>query len=158
LDGGVANSKRPKNLIDGSLHLLNCFRSYRTQRNVEIFAVKRSESGQVFIVAVVFDRHFDGLFRNSEAEHKGIGASQTLTIRKYLRIIINEVTMPKRYTSAELIKMVENDGWVLARVNGSHHHFHHLDKKGIVTIPHPVKDMDPRTANSIRRQAGLKKA
>jgi predicted RNA binding protein YcfA (HicA-like mRNA interferase family) len=29
-------------------------------------------------------------------------------------------------------------------------------KKGIVTIPHPVKDMDPRTANSIKRQAGLK--
>jgi predicted RNA binding protein YcfA (HicA-like mRNA interferase family) len=64
--------------------------------------------------------------------------------------------MPKRYTSDELIKMVEDDNWVLIRVHGSHHHFHHPHKKGIVTIPHPVKDMDIKTAKSILRQAGLK--
>ena len=64
--------------------------------------------------------------------------------------------MPKRYNSTELIKMIENDSWILIRVKGSHHHFHHLSKNGIVTIPHPVKDIDPKTANSIRRQAGLK--
>jgi predicted RNA binding protein YcfA (HicA-like mRNA interferase family) len=52
--------------------------------------------------------------------------------------------------------MIESDGWILDRVNGSHHHFYYPNKKGIVTIPHPVKDMDPRTANSICRQAGLK--
>ena len=64
--------------------------------------------------------------------------------------------MPKRYTSAELIEMVIDDGWSLSRINGSHHHFHHPIKKGIVTIPHPVKDMDPKTVNSIKRQADLK--
>ncbi|GHV96134.1 addiction module toxin, HicA family protein [Spirochaetia bacterium] len=64
--------------------------------------------------------------------------------------------MPKRYSSAELIRMIKNDGWKLDRVNGSHHHFCHITKKGIVTIPHPVKDMDPKTATSIKRQAGLK--
>jgi predicted RNA binding protein YcfA (HicA-like mRNA interferase family) len=64
--------------------------------------------------------------------------------------------MPKRYSSTELIKIVEDEGWVLDRINGSHHHFHHTTKKGIVTIPHPVKDMDSKTANSIKRQAGLK--
>jgi predicted RNA binding protein YcfA (HicA-like mRNA interferase family) len=64
--------------------------------------------------------------------------------------------MPKRYSSAELIKIIEKDGWTLERINGSHHHFHHASKPGIVTIPHPVKDMDPKTANSIFRQAGLK--
>jgi len=64
--------------------------------------------------------------------------------------------MPKRYTSTELIKMIEDDGWMLIRINGSHHHYHHPRKKGIVTIPHPIKDMDPKTAGSIRRQAGLK--
>ena len=64
--------------------------------------------------------------------------------------------MPKRYTSAELIAMVERDGWTLVRVNGSHHHFHHPKKKGIVTVPHPVKDIDPKTVNSIKRQAGLR--
>ena len=64
--------------------------------------------------------------------------------------------MPKRYTSAELIKIVEDDGWILNRINGSHYHFHHLIKKGIVAIPHPIKDIDPKTASSIKRQAGLK--
>jgi predicted RNA binding protein YcfA (HicA-like mRNA interferase family) len=63
--------------------------------------------------------------------------------------------MPKRYSSAELIKMVEADGWTLDRINGSHRHFHYAAKKGIVTIPHPVKDMDPKTASSLKRQAGL---
>jgi predicted RNA binding protein YcfA (HicA-like mRNA interferase family) len=51
----------------------------------------------------------------------------------------------------ELIKMVEDDGWMLDRVNGSHHHYRHPAKKGTVTIPHPVKDMDPKTASSGRR-------
>ena len=64
--------------------------------------------------------------------------------------------MPKRYTSTELIKMITTDGWILNRINGSHHHYHHPVKKGIVTIPHPVKDMDPKTTNSIKRQAGIK--
>ena len=64
--------------------------------------------------------------------------------------------MPKRYNSAKLMKIVENDGWILCRTNGSHYHFHHPTKKGIVTIPHPIKDIDPKTANSIMRQAGLK--
>jgi predicted RNA binding protein YcfA (HicA-like mRNA interferase family) len=64
--------------------------------------------------------------------------------------------MPKRYTSDELIKIVEDDGWMLDRVRGSHHHFHHKVKKGIVTIPLPAKDIDVKTANSIKRQAGLK--
>jgi len=66
--------------------------------------------------------------------------------------------MPKRYTSAELIKIVENDGWILDRVKRSHHHFRHPFKKGIVTIPHPVKDIDPKTASSIKRQASLREA
>jgi predicted RNA binding protein YcfA (HicA-like mRNA interferase family) len=52
--------------------------------------------------------------------------------------------------------MVEDDGWTLDRVRGSHHHFHHKVKKGIVTIPHPAKDIDVKTASSIKRQAGLK--
>jgi predicted RNA binding protein YcfA (HicA-like mRNA interferase family) len=79
-----------------------------------------------------------------------------LTIHKYLCILIKETFMPRRYTSTELIEMIKDAGWTLNRINGSHHHFHHLTKKGIVTIPHPVKDMDPKTANSIKRQAGLK--
>ena len=64
--------------------------------------------------------------------------------------------MPKRYSSAELIKMIEKDGWVLTRIKGSHHHFHHPKKPGIVTIAHPEKDTPIGTANNVLRQAGLK--
>ncbi|MDE9590013.1 type II toxin-antitoxin system HicA family toxin [Xenorhabdus bovienii] len=35
--------------------------------------------------------------------------------------------------SADLIKEVEKKGWVLVRINGSHHHFKHPE----LTIPHP---------------------
>lgn len=64
--------------------------------------------------------------------------------------------MPKIYSSRDLIKMVEKDGWRLCEVTGSHHHFKHNTKKGKVTIPHPKKDVPIGTANNVLRQAGLK--
>ncbi|WP_425002672.1 type II toxin-antitoxin system HicA family toxin [Pantoea agglomerans] len=33
------------------------------------------------------------------------------------------------------------DGWVLTGINGSHHHFTHPTKPGLVTVPHPKKDL-----------------
>jgi predicted RNA binding protein YcfA (HicA-like mRNA interferase family) len=57
--------------------------------------------------------------------------------------------------SRELIKQVEADGWVLVRVTGSHHHFKHPTKAGLVTIPHPKKDLPVGTSRSILKQAGL---
>lgn len=59
-------------------------------------------------------------------------------------------------TSNDLIKMLKKDGWELVRVVGSHHHFKHKSKKGIVTVPHPRKDLPIKTLNSILKQAGLK--
>lgn len=59
--------------------------------------------------------------------------------------------------SRALIKLVEQDGWVLDRVTGSHHHFRHKEKPGTVTIPHPNKDVPLGTERSVRRQAGLPK-
>ena len=64
--------------------------------------------------------------------------------------------MPVRYSSADLIKIVEEDGWIFVRSKGSHHHFKHFIKKGIVTIVHPKKEERPGTASSVLRQAGLK--
>ena len=61
----------------------------------------------------------------------------------------------KKYTSRELINIVKNDGWMLARVEGSHHIFKHEVKKGIVTIPHPRKDIPVKTIKSILTQAGI---
>jgi predicted RNA binding protein YcfA (HicA-like mRNA interferase family) len=58
--------------------------------------------------------------------------------------------------SAEVIKLIQADGWWLVRVAGSHHHFRHAGKQGLVTIPHPKKDLPPGTLNSILKQAGLK--
>jgi predicted RNA binding protein YcfA (HicA-like mRNA interferase family) len=58
--------------------------------------------------------------------------------------------------SRDLIKAITADGWVLARVAGSHHQFRHPTKKGIVTIPHPKKDLPKGTVRSILKQAGLK--
>lgn len=58
--------------------------------------------------------------------------------------------------SSDIIKMIEADGWYLARVKGSHHHFKHNSKTGLVTVPHPKKDVPPKTTESILKQAGLK--
>jgi len=65
--------------------------------------------------------------------------------------------MPKapRYTSKELINMVEKDGWVLVGTKGGHHQFRHPVKAGRTTIPHPKKDLPPGTVKSILKQAGL---
>ena len=40
--------------------------------------------------------------------------------------------MTKVYTSKELIKIVEDDGWYLVQVHGSHHKFNMLLKKGLL--------------------------
>ena len=61
-----------------------------------------------------------------------------------------------RYSSTDLMRLIEEDGWVLVRINGSHHHYRHPIKSGGTTIKHPEKDTPPGTANSILRQAGLK--
>ncbi|ASO70619.1 MULTISPECIES: type II toxin-antitoxin system HicA family toxin [Acinetobacter calcoaceticus/baumannii complex] len=57
--------------------------------------------------------------------------------------------------SLDLIKMIEADGWYEVRVSGSHHHFKHPTKKGLVTISHPKKDLPNGTVKSILKQAGL---
>lgn len=59
-------------------------------------------------------------------------------------------------TSNDLIKILKKDGWYLDRVVSSHHHFKHKSKKGVVTVPHPRKDLLVGTLNSILKQAGLK--
>jgi predicted RNA binding protein YcfA (HicA-like mRNA interferase family) len=58
--------------------------------------------------------------------------------------------------SKQLIVELFADGWVLIRVTGSHHHFRHPIKPGLVTVPHPKKDLPVGTMKSIRRQAGIR--
>jgi predicted RNA binding protein YcfA (HicA-like mRNA interferase family) len=59
-------------------------------------------------------------------------------------------------TSTEVIRVLKRDGWALVRVRGSHHHFAHSTKPGIVTVPHPTKDIPIGTLASIGHQAGVK--
>lgn len=58
--------------------------------------------------------------------------------------------------SRDIIRRLMDDGWQEVRVKGSHHHFKHPRKLGIVTVPHPKKDLPPKTVASILNQAGLK--
>jgi len=58
--------------------------------------------------------------------------------------------------SRQIIKQLEADGWVLARVKGSHHQFKHPERPGLVTVKHPDRDIPTGTLHSILKQAGWK--
>lgn len=58
--------------------------------------------------------------------------------------------------SREVIKALAANGWVLKRVTGSHHHDMHAKTPGIVTVPHPKKDLPIGTVRSIEKQSGIK--
>jgi len=55
----------------------------------------------------------------------------------------------------DVIKRLLAEGWVQARVNGSHRIFQHPTKRGTVTVPdHATKDLKPGTWHNIQKQAG----
>ncbi len=57
----------------------------------------------------------------------------------------------------DVLRLIQKDGWYLARTRGSHRQFKHDDKSGLVTIPgKPGDDLAPATYHSIVKQAGLK--
>ena len=63
----------------------------------------------------------------------------------------------RRVKVREAIRVVKDDGWVLARTTGSHRQFKHGQKTGLVAISgKPSDTLAPGTANSILKQAGLK--
>ena len=62
----------------------------------------------------------------------------------------------KSYSSREVLKVLNEDGWVEVNCVGDHHQFKHPTKPGRVTLTHPVKDIPLRTLRSIERQAGIK--
>ncbi|MDE2723608.1 MAG: type II toxin-antitoxin system HicA family toxin [Gemmatimonadota bacterium] len=58
----------------------------------------------------------------------------------------------------DAIRLVQRDGWRLARTRGSHRQYHHPERPGTVTIAGKMsKDLAPGTWNSILKQAGLNK-
>lgn len=59
---------------------------------------------------------------------------------------------------AEVLKLLNDDGWVLDRKRGSHRQFRHPTKPGTVTVAgKPSDDLNPKTQASILRQAGLRR-
>ncbi len=59
-------------------------------------------------------------------------------------------------SSREIIKRLQENGWYVVNVVGSHTQFKHPTKPGRVTVPHPRKDIALATLKSIEKQADLK--
>ena len=58
----------------------------------------------------------------------------------------------------DVIRMLEEGGWQLVRIHGSHRQFRHSSKPGTVTVAgKPSLDVPVGTLGSILKQAGLKK-
>jgi predicted RNA binding protein YcfA (HicA-like mRNA interferase family) len=60
------------------------------------------------------------------------------------------------YSSKEILQILYKDGWLIKCQRGSHLQLIHPIKLGKVTVPHPRKELDPKTSKSILSQAGLK--
>jgi predicted RNA binding protein YcfA (HicA-like mRNA interferase family) len=56
--------------------------------------------------------------------------------------------------SRDVIRRLERDGWQLARTKGSHRQYRHPTRGGLVTVPHPKRDLPIGTLRNIFRQAG----
>jgi len=62
----------------------------------------------------------------------------------------------KPVSGRRMCKLLEDRGWQLDRISGSHHIFTQPDTGGRVTVPvHGNHDLKPGTQRSIMRDAGL---
>jgi predicted RNA binding protein YcfA (HicA-like mRNA interferase family) len=61
----------------------------------------------------------------------------------------------KSYSSREVLSILNDDGWYLQSIEGSHYHFKHPTKQGKVTVKHPCKDIPPKTLKTIGKQSEL---
>ena len=61
----------------------------------------------------------------------------------------------KSYSSLEIIRILEDDGWYFVHSVSDHWQFKHPKKPGKVTVTHPVKDMPLKTVKSIFVQAKI---
>jgi predicted RNA binding protein YcfA (HicA-like mRNA interferase family) len=59
---------------------------------------------------------------------------------------------------AEVLRLLQSDGWELVAMRGSHRQLKHPTKPGRVTVAgKPSDDLAPGTLNSIFKQADLKR-
>jgi len=58
----------------------------------------------------------------------------------------------------DVIRVIEDAGWYLDRVRGSHRQYRHPELPGTVTVPgKPGDDLAAGTLASIRKQAGIRR-
>lgn len=55
--------------------------------------------------------------------------------------------------SRDIKRRLEQEGWVIERITGSHHVFKHPLKRTIVVLPHPKKDLGRGLVRNIYKQA-----
>ena len=61
----------------------------------------------------------------------------------------------KKYKVSEILKMLKEDGWIMADCKGSHRHFKHPDKSGKVTLNGKPSDvLSQFVLNVIFKSAG----
>jgi predicted RNA binding protein YcfA (HicA-like mRNA interferase family) len=78
-------------------------------------------------------------------------------IQFYHTLKISSIEIYNTMKVRELIRLLEKDGWYLARTRGSHRQFRHPTKLGTVTVAGKLGvDVPPGTLNSALKQAGLK--
>jgi len=55
--------------------------------------------------------------------------------------------------SRDIKRRLEQEGWLLERVSGSHHVFKHPVNKETIVLPHPKKDLGRGLVRVIYKQA-----
>jgi predicted RNA binding protein YcfA (HicA-like mRNA interferase family) len=59
---------------------------------------------------------------------------------------------------ADVIRLLEREGWQLSRTRGSHRQYRHPRRAGKVTVAGKSSDtLHPKTLSSILKQAGIHK-
>ncbi|MBU2581655.1 MAG: type II toxin-antitoxin system HicA family toxin [Alphaproteobacteria bacterium] len=56
--------------------------------------------------------------------------------------------------SRKLLRKLRDDGWEVARIRGDHHTLKHTDHVGLITLPHPKKDLPTGLVRRIYGIAG----
>jgi predicted RNA binding protein YcfA (HicA-like mRNA interferase family) len=58
--------------------------------------------------------------------------------------------------SRDIIRRLQQEGWTLNRVTGSHHVFKNPSSGQTVVVPHPKKDLGKGLVRAIYKSAGWK--
>lgn len=65
----------------------------------------------------------------------------------------------KTVSGKRMCRILESQGWTLARTRGSHHIYKHSESRRIVVVPvHGNQDLKPGTQRGIMKDADLSEA